>query len=167
MGKAIEKILTLDELKKKLDEEREAGRTIAWTNGCFDVIHVGHVRYLQDARACADVLVVGINSDDSVRQLKGPLRPLQEERDRAEIIASLESVNYVLIFGEKRVDRYLRELRPNVFVKGGDYTLDKLDRGERDAIESVGGVIQLVKLSQGKSTTDVIDLVRERYSIQK
>ena len=116
------KILDLDELAKHADELREKGRRLVFTNGCFDLLHVGHVRYLSAARALGDALAVGINGDASVRTLKGPNRPLNNENDRAEVLAALETVNFVTIFPEVRATRAIEVIRPAVYVKGGDYT---------------------------------------------
>src|SRR5437764_2342646 len=118
------KIVELEELSDRCEKLRAAGRKIVATNGCFDLLHVGHVRYLQAAKALGDVLLVGINGDESTRQLKGPGRPVNNERDRAEVIAALECVDLVSIFPEVRATRFLELAHPNVYVKGGDYTVD-------------------------------------------
>ena len=107
------------------------GKTIVFTNGCFDILHAGHVRYLAAAKRLGDILVVGLNGDLSVRELKGDGRPLNSQDDRAEVMAALEAVDYVIIFGEKRVDHLLREVRPRVYAKGGDYTLEILIQTKR------------------------------------
>ncbi len=124
------KILTLEELTRQREELAAAGKKLVLTNGCFDLLHVGHVRYLAQARALGDAMAVAINGDESVRQLKGPDRPYNTAQDRAEVIAALESVDFVTVFHSVRLDTLIRDLRPMVYAKGGDYTLDSLDQGE-------------------------------------
>jgi rfaE bifunctional protein nucleotidyltransferase chain/domain len=133
-----------------------AGRKLVFTNGCFDLLHAGHVRYLREARALGDALVVALNSDASVRELKGPTRPVNGEEDRAEVLAALEAVDFVTVFTDKRVDSLIAEVRPQIYVKGGDYTLDTLDPGERAALEAAGTEIHLVGLVPGRSTTSIL-----------
>ena len=128
MNVAVTKIL--DRAKASDLRDRYAGKTIVFTNGCFDILHVGHVRYLAAAKRLGDILVVGLNSDASVRELKGIGRPLNSQDDRAEVMAALEVVDHVIIFAEKRVSHLLREMRPQVYAKGGDYTVDSLDSEE-------------------------------------
>jgi rfaE bifunctional protein nucleotidyltransferase chain/domain len=132
------------------------GKKLVFTNGCFDLVHVGHVRYLQAARALGDALVVAMNCDASVRALKGPTRPINAEDERAEIIAALACVDYVTIFDTERVTNLIRIIRPQVYAKGGDYTLESLDPSEREALEDVKTDIQFVPLVPGKSTTGII-----------
>ncbi len=135
---------------------RESGRRLVFTNGCFDLLHVGHVRYLQAAREKGDALVVALNGDGSVRALKGPTRPVNSQEDRAEVLAALACVDWVTVFDTPRVDAVIREARPAVYVKGGDYTLETLDPGERAALESVGASVEIVCLVPGKSTTELL-----------
>ncbi|MEA3187700.1 MAG: D-glycero-beta-D-manno-heptose 1-phosphate adenylyltransferase [Chthoniobacter sp.] len=130
---------------------------LVFTNGCFDLLHVGHVRYLQAARALGDALLVAVNADASVRALKGEGRPINSEADRAEVLSALGCVDFVTIFSEERVTNLLRAVRPHLYVKGGDYTLDSLDAGERAALESVGARIEILPLVPGKSTTAIIE----------
>ena len=137
-----------------------APRRIVFTNGCFDLLHVGHIRYLTAAKQLGDVLVVGLNSDASVRQLKGPDRPLNSESDRAEILAALTVVDHVVIFREMRVTRLVTILHPDIYVKGGDYSVDSLDRGEVDALRSVDAEIKIVPLVPGRSTTRLIEAIQ-------
>jgi len=132
------------------------GKKLVLTNGCFDLLHTGHVRYLQQARNLGDALLVAVNNDASVRELKGSPRPLNTELDRAEVLAALRSVEHVVIFEGKRVTEVIRSVRPAIYVKGGDYTLETLDSGEREALESVGAEIRLVSLVPGKSTTNLL-----------
>jgi D-glycero-beta-D-manno-heptose 1-phosphate adenylyltransferase len=137
-----------------------AGQRLVFTNGCFDILHVGHIRYLAAAKKLGDILVVGLNSDESVRQLKGPDRPINSEADRAEILAALSSVDHVVIFEELRVSRLVTLLKPDLYVKGGDYSVDSLDRGETDALRSVGAEIKIVPLVPGRSTTRLINAIQ-------
>jgi len=134
---------------------------LVFTNGCFDLLHAGHVRYLQAARALGDALLVAVNSDDSVRALKGPTRPINPAEERAEMLAALECVSFVTIFDTPRVTRLVEIIRPAVYAKGGDYTLETLDPEERAALESVGTEIRLLPLVPGRSTTRIIERMRE------
>lgn len=129
------------------------------TNGCFDLLHVGHVRYLQAARKRGDALVVAVNGDDSVRALKGPNRPVNTELDRAEVLAALACVDFVTLFHSPRVTEVIRAIRPQIYVKGGDYTLESLDPGERGALEMVGARIEILELVAGKSTTATLQKI--------
>jgi rfaE bifunctional protein nucleotidyltransferase chain/domain len=128
-----------------------------FTNGCFDLLHVGHVRYLQAARALGDALLVAVNGDTSVRALKGPARPINNEQDRAEVLAALACVDCLTIFHEERVTELVRTIRPQVYAKGGDYTVESLDSGERAALDTVGAEIRILPLVPGKSTTNIIE----------
>jgi D-glycero-beta-D-manno-heptose 1-phosphate adenylyltransferase len=136
--------------------EAHAGQTLVFTNGCFDLLHVGHVRYLQAARGQGDVLVVGLNGDESVRQLKGPKRPLNPEAARAEVLAALSAVDHVVIFDESRVTTLLTEVRPDVYVKGGDYTLETLNREELAIVQRLGARVELIPMVPGFSTTGIL-----------
>ena len=135
---------------------RASGRTVVVTNGCFDILHAGHVSYLESARSLGDALLVGMNGDDSVRQLKGPERPVVPEDDRARVLAALGCVDAVCLFPEKRATRFLREALPDVYVKGGDYTIDTIDQDERRAVESAGGRIVFLPFLPGRSTTGLL-----------
>lgn len=137
------------------------GKKLVLTNGCFDLLHTGHVRYLEQARGCGDALIVAVNSDASVRELKGPDRPLNGELDRAEVLAALRCVDHVTIFTGKRVTEVIRSLRPAVYAKGGDYTLETLDPGERAALEEAGVAIRLLSLVPGRSTTGILERARK------
>ena len=158
MRAARSKIGTLDEITERLREARGAGRTVALANGCFDVLHVGHVRYLAAARAEADVLVVGVNADASVRRLKGPGRPLTPEADRAVMVAALESVDHVVVFPEDDVGALLLALRPDVHCKGTDYTADTVP--EREVVRSYGGRVAIVGDPKDHDTRRLIERVR-------
>jgi rfaE bifunctional protein nucleotidyltransferase chain/domain len=126
------------------------------TNGCFDLLHLGHVTYLEQARNLGDLLLVGVNSDSAVRGLKGEGRPLNTETDRASVLAALEAVDAVCIFPEVRATQFLAIAQPDIYVKGGDYTLETLDQSERRTVENAGGKIALIPFVPGKSTTDLI-----------
>ena len=150
------KILTLDQLRAESGRLRLEGKRVAATNGCFDILHVGHIRYLAAAQKLGDVLVVGLNGDDSVRQLKGANRPVNRERDRAEVLTALESVDYVTIFPEKRAANFLRATQPAVYAKGGDYTADTLDPEERAVLSEFGTRIEIIPFEKGYSTSDLL-----------
>ena len=156
-----EKIYIRKELAKKLEHLKSGGKVVVTTNGCFDVLHLGHLRYLQAARKLGDYLVVAINSDASVRQLKGQNRPLVPEDERAEMLAGLACVDYVVIFPELTPVELLSELKPNIHVKGGDYQLEQLI--ERGTVEAHGGKVIVGLNVPGKSTTDLIEVICERY----
>ena len=141
------------------DEMEVAGQRLVFTNGCFDLLHAGHVRYLQQARGLGDALAVGLNSDRSVRELKGKGRPVNVEEDRAEVLAALGCVDYVVIFDGKRATDVLSTVRPHVYAKGGDYTPDSLDPEERAALEKAGAEIRILPLVPGRSTTAVLERV--------
>lgn len=132
------------------------GNEIVLTNGCFDILHFGHIELLQAARTKGNLLVVAVNSDASVHQLKGPKRPLVPEMERLAVIAALEAVDYCFIFHEKRCDQVIKTVSPHYWVKGGDYTLETLDADERRAAQSVGAEIVIIPYATGHSTTDLI-----------
>ena len=155
------KIHTREELAKIIRQAQSEGKKVATTNGCFDVLHIGHVRYLQAARKLGDMLIVAVNSDSSVRALKGEPRPLVPEDNRAEMLAALECVDYVTIFSELDPIALLLELKPDIHVKGGDYKLEQLI--EREAVESYGGRVVVGFNVPGKSTTDLIKKIVEGY----
>ncbi len=150
------KILSPESLPRWRQQLRDSGRRLAVTNGCFDLLHAGHVTYLEAARNHADVLLVGVNSDAAVRELKGPGRPVNLEADRALVVAALESVDGVFIFRERDAVQFLHMVRPDIYVKGGDYTLETINQDERRFIESIGGEIILLVHVPGKSTTGLL-----------
>lgn len=150
------KILTLDQLAAESGRLRSESQRVVATNGCFDILHVGHVRYLTAARKLGDVLVVGLNGDDSVRQLKGEGRPVNREQDRAEVLAALESVDYVTIFPENRATNFLRAAAPAVYAKGGDYTAHTLDPRERAVLDEFGSRIEIIPFEKGYSTSELL-----------
>ena len=151
-----EKILPLAEIVRCRDRLADEGRRVVFTNGCFDLLHVGHVRYLQAARALGDALIVAVNGDASVRALKGPTRPVNSEQDRAEVLAALACVDYVVMFDTERVTRLVQAIRPQVYAKGGDYTVEQLNAEERTALGEVSADIRILPLVPGKSTTAMI-----------
>ena len=154
---SLEKLKTPTELAAISEQFAAHGRKLVFTNGCFDLLHPGHVRYLQQARALGDALLVALNGDASVRALKGPTRPVNGELDRAEVLAALACVDYVTIFHTERVTELLRAIRPQIYAKGGDYTADSLHAGERAALGEIGAEIRLLPLVPGKSTTAIIE----------
>ena len=158
MRAARSKIGTLEEVGQRVQEARAAGRTVALANGCFDILHVGHVRYLAGARAEADVLVVGVNSDDSERRLKGPGRPILPAEDRALLVAGLKSVDHVVVFEEDDATRLLMTLRPDVHCKGTDYTVETVP--ERDVVRSYGGRVAIVGDPKAHDTKSLIARIR-------
>ncbi len=158
------KIYPRNQLAEILQGARAEGKVVVTTNGCFDVLHVGHLRYLQAARTLGDLLVVGVNSDASVRTLKGENRPLVSAAERAEMLAGLACVDYVTIFSELNPIALLSQLKPNIHVKGGDYTIDQLP--ERKVVEANDGKIVLGLNVPGKSTTDIIQIICERYGVK-
>lgn len=151
-----EKIIAWDKLPEWRAAVRTSGKRRVVTNGCFDLLHLGHVTYLETARRQGDALLVGVNGDASVRQLKGPDRPLNSQDDRAAVLAALESVDGVCTFAESTATRFLAAARPDIYVKGGDYTLDTLNQEERHAVERAGGKIVIVPCVPGKSTTALL-----------
>jgi rfaE bifunctional protein nucleotidyltransferase chain/domain len=153
-------VLSRGELAAEVEADRAAGRTIAFANGCFDLLHAGHVRYLQAAAREADRLVVAINDDRSVAALKGPNRPLLSENDRAELVAALRGVDYVVIFPEPTVTPLLLALKPDVHCKGTDYTVDTVP--ERDTVRGYGGRIAIVGDPKDHSTRDLLQRIRGR-----
>lgn len=155
------KIYTRTKLSLHLKNLRKQGSVVVTTNGCFDVLHLGHLRYLQAARKLGDLLVVAVNSDDSVRQLKGENRPLVPEDERAEMLAGLACVDYVVVFPELTPIELLSELKPNIHVKGGDYKLEQLV--EKEIVEENGGKVVVGINVPGKSTTNLIEVICEQY----
>ena len=147
-------LIERNSLKKFCEDIREQGKKIVFTNGCFDILHVGHVRYLTAAKKFGDVLIVGLNTDASVKKLKGDSRPVNNEKDRAEVLLGLKAVDYVVFFGEQKAENLLSEIKPDIYVKGGDYTLETLP--EAKIVQSYGGQVEFIQLVEGKSTTNII-----------
>jgi rfaE bifunctional protein nucleotidyltransferase chain/domain len=154
-----DKFISMDDLPAWRKQFRASGRKLVVTNGCFDILHLGHVTYLETARNFGDALLLGVNGDAGVRGLKGPGRPVNSETDRALVLAALQSVDGVCIFSDQRATRFLAAAQPDIYVKGGDYTLETLDKDERRAVESAGGKIILVPFVAGKSTTGLLEKI--------
>jgi len=154
-----DKIIAWDDLPAWRAKFRAAGRKLVVTNGCFDLLHVGHVTYLQNARNFGDALLLGVNSDAAVRTLKGPSRPVNSETDRAAVLAALQSVDGVCIFTDAAATRFLAAAQPDIYVKGGDYTLETLHPDERRAVEAAQGRIIFVPFVPGKSTTGLLEKI--------
>lgn len=151
-------VLELTPLLARRRQLREQGKTVVLTNGCFDLLHVGHVRYLRQARALGHVLIVGLNSDASARRLKGPQRPLVPAAQRAEVLAALACVDFVVIFDEPTAERLVNLLQPEIYAKGGDYA--SKDLPEQAVVESYGGRVVLLLQVLGMSTTDIVSRIR-------
>lgn len=154
---SLEKLRTSEKMASIRDAMEKEGKKLVFTNGCFDLLHVGHVRYLEQARALGDALMVAVNGDESVRALKGPTRPINSEEERAEVLAALGCVDYVTIFPSMRVTELVKEIRPQVYAKGGDYTVESLNGEERGALEEAGSDVRILPLVPGKSTTKIIE----------
>ena len=152
------KIKTVKQLAAYLGAARKRSRKIVFTNGCFDVLHFGHVDYLRKARKCGDILVIGLNTDSSVRALKGAGRPVNHERDRAEILSELACVDAVTLFGDETPYRLIKRVRPDVLVKGSDYTKEKIVGA--DFVESYGGKIKRIPFVKGRSTSSTLEKLR-------
>jgi D-beta-D-heptose 7-phosphate kinase/D-beta-D-heptose 1-phosphate adenosyltransferase len=159
------KLLTIDSLVEKREQMRREGKRVVFTNGCFDLLHPGHVRYLAEARALGDALIVGLNSDRSVRVLKGEGRPILNETERAEVIAALEAVDFVVIFDEDTPRELIAGLLPDVLVKGGDWPLDQIIG--REEVEAVGGKVISLGYIEGASTSEIIDRILTRRAFRK
>jgi glycerol-3-phosphate cytidylyltransferase len=158
MGKIIEREKIAD-LVAKL---RAEGKRIVFTNGCFDILHLGHIRYLREAKSRGDILIVGLNSDESVRKIKGETRPIMGEEERAEILASLEMVDFVVIFEETVPDELIRLIKPDIHIKGGDYKSPE-ELPEAELVRSLGGEVIIVEGVEGKSTSNIIKTILKKY----
>ena len=156
-----EKIKAKEDLRKIVDDFKTKGKKIIFTNGCFDLLHVGHIRYLEEAKALGDILVVGINSDQSVRRIKGPYRPILPEEERAEILSGLGCVDYITIFDEADPLELISFLRPHILAKGGDWT--KETTVGKEVVERSGGEVIILPFVQGASTSNLIEAILERY----
>ena len=155
------KIIGWDQLPAWRNAFRATGKKLVVTNGCFDILHLGHVTYLETARNFGDALLVGVNSDAAVRGLKGGGRPVNSEDDRAAVLAALASVDGTCLFTDVRATKFLAAAQPDIYVKGGDYTLETLNQEERRAVEDAGGKIVLVPFVPGKSTTGLLEKISE------
>ena len=152
------KLKSLEEIKAIVVDARTNGKKVAFTNGCFDLLHRGHVHVLRAARACADLLIVGINSDQSVKQIKGPTRPVLPESDRCELLGAMEMVDFVVPFNEPDPHNLISAIRPDVLVKGGDWNTEKIIGA--DLVEEAGGRVVVVPYIKGFSTTEIIERIK-------
>jgi D-beta-D-heptose 7-phosphate kinase/D-beta-D-heptose 1-phosphate adenosyltransferase len=156
-----EKIKKRDALRRVVEDLKAKGKRIVFTNGCFDLLHIGHIRYLEKAKSLGNILVVGVNSDRSVRGLKGPNRPILPEDERAEILSGLECVNYITIFDEPTPLELVSTLQPHVLVKGGDWT--KESTVGKEVVEKLGGEVVILPFVEGSSTSNLIETILKRY----
>ena len=156
----MKRVLNREEASKLIEELKKQGEKVVFTNGCFDILHVGHMTYLEEAKEFGDYLFVGVNSDESVKRLKGPTRPINSEVDRAELLAGLKAVDYTVIFTEDTPVELIGELKPSIHVKGGDYR--KEDLPETKVVESYGGRVEIVSLVEGKSTSNVVKKIQNK-----
>jgi rfaE bifunctional protein nucleotidyltransferase chain/domain len=154
MSNLFPKVLNSENLEPALQSYKNKNLKIVFTNGCFDLLHIGHVRYLEEAASLGDVLIVGINTDASVQKLKGPTRPIQNENDRAEILASLKSVQHTILFGEETPLELIQKIKPDVLVKGGDWAIPQIVGS--DFVLKNGGKVLSLQFVDGKSTTSLI-----------
>jgi D-beta-D-heptose 7-phosphate kinase/D-beta-D-heptose 1-phosphate adenosyltransferase len=161
----MNKILERNALKNELEELRKKGKKIAFTNGCFDILHVGHVRYLREAKKTADVLVLALNSDSSVRSIKGEKRPILNENERAEILAALEFVDFITIFEELTPLELIVCLQPDILIKGGDWPEEKIIG--REEVKKWGGRVAIIPEIEGKSTTNIVEKIKKLYCSNK
>jgi len=157
----MNKILNREMLKNELEKLSKQGKKIAFTNGCFDILHVGHVRYLIEAKKTADILVLALNSDASVQAIKGEKRPLVPQEERAEVLASLECIDYITIFSEETPLELIVYLKPDILIKGGDWPIDKVVG--RNEVRAWGGKVELIPEVIGKSTTNIVEKILSVY----
>ncbi|MBN1560335.1 D-glycero-beta-D-manno-heptose 1-phosphate adenylyltransferase [candidate division KSB1 bacterium] len=158
-----DKIKTVSELQHIRSSARISKKRVVWTNGCYDILHAGHVLYLQRAKECGDILIVGLNSDNSIRATKGQLRPIVPEAERAIVISALACVDHVIIFDQDSPIEIIATLQPDIYAKGGDYTIETINQAERRMVESYGGEIALLPGIAGNSTTAVINKILRAY----
>jgi rfaE bifunctional protein nucleotidyltransferase chain/domain len=163
-GDTMNKIYSREKLKEEINRLRKEGKIIVFTNGCFDILHVGHTRYLKEAKKQGDFLILGLNSDESVRSLKGETRPLIPESERADVVAALESVDYVTIFHETTPLELIEYLKPDILVKGGDWKVEQVVG--RQSVEKWGGSVIIIPEIIGSSTTNIIEKIKKVYGIQ-
>jgi len=157
----MNRLVTSAELTNIIKQARQQGRKFAWTNGCFDIIHAGHVDYLERSKTYGDFLVVGLNSDASVKKLKGDFRPIFSEQDRAKVLCSITYVDYVVIFTDKSPIKMIELLKPDYYIKGGDYTIDTIDQNERKVVEGYGGKIVLLPMVAGVSSSIIVEKIKK------
>jgi rfaE bifunctional protein nucleotidyltransferase chain/domain len=156
------RVVSREDLRRECERIRREGKRIVFTNGCFDILHAGHVRYLARARSMGDVLVIGLNSDESVRGIKGALRPINPEKERAEVLAAMASVDYVALFDEPDPAAIIREVQPDVLVKGGDWPVESIVGA--DQVQARGGTIVSVPFEVESSTTKIVDRILARHA---
>ena len=156
-----QKIINIGKLKRTVEDLKKQNKKVVTTNGVFDILHIGHIRYLQKAKKLGDVLIVAINSDESVKKIKDPKRPLNNENDRAEALAALQCVDYVTIFDEQDPVKFLEKIKPDIHVKGGDYNINQII--EKGVVEENNGKIVLIPEIRGYSTTELINKILEAY----
>lgn len=154
-----EKILTLKKITQTCSELKKSKKKVVFTNGCFDILHSGHVKYLQAAKAFGDILVVGLNSDSSIRQIKGPSRPINSQKDRATVLSALACVDYIVIFSTETPRRLIARIKPDVLVKGADWARN--DIVGKDIVDAYGGTVQRIRFVKGRSTTNVINRIKQ------
>ena len=152
-------IIDRSDIKFLCELLRKNQKKIVFTNGCFDIIHAGHVKYLTQAKSFGDVLILGLNTDDSVRKLKGSNRPINSEADRSFVVDGLKAVDYVVLFSESTAENLVDEIKPDIYVKGGDYNLDNLPEGK--IVQSYGGQVKLIPLLEGRSTSNIISRIEK------
>ena len=153
------KLKSLNSLSKIRESLRRRRKKVVFTNGCFDILHVGHVSYLRKAKACGDVLIVGLNRDSSVRRIKGSKRPIVGERDRARVLSELECIDYIVFFAEDTPRKVIEVLRPDVLIKGSDWSMNKIVG--KDVLDKYGGTVKRIRLVKGKSTTSIIKKIQK------
>ncbi|MBE7707814.1 MAG: D-glycero-beta-D-manno-heptose 1-phosphate adenylyltransferase [Cyanobacteria bacterium SIG27] len=156
MGQVVNRI----EIVEIVEDLKKQNKKVVFTNGCFDILHIGHVRYLKESAKCGDILVIGLNSDSSVKRLKGETRPINNEFDRAELLSELGFVDYVVIFEQDSPVELLDEIKPNIYTKGADYTIETLP--EAETVLKNGGKVEFINLVEGKSTTNVIKKIEQK-----
>jgi len=160
MSSSKQKICSYQEIIKKIEALRKENKTFVLTNGCFDILHLGHIRYLNEAKKLGDYLIVALNSDKSIKELKGQSRPINNETTRSEILSSLDPVDFIFLFSDKTAENIIKTIKPEIYAKGGDYTIDTINQDERKIIEEYGGKIFLLKGVPGVSTTKLINQMK-------
>lgn len=153
-------VISRNEIKNLTEKLKKDGKSVVFTNGCFDILHIGHVRYLKESAKLGDIMIIGLNSDLSVKRLKGESRPINNESDRAELLSELSFIDYVIVFEEDSPVNLLEEIKPNIYTKGADYTLETLP--EASTILKNGGRVEFIDLVAGKSTTNVIKKIEQK-----
>ena len=161
----MKNLISIKSAEDFFENIRKNNSKIVFTNGCFDILHVGHIRYLEKAKQMGDYLVVGLNSDKSVKKLKGDKRPINRQKDRAEMLLALESVDFVVIFEEKTPYKLIKKIKPDILVKGGDWKIE--DIVGSDLVQSYGGSVKSISYIKGKSTTNVIEKIKKRFGDKK